>query len=322
MLDVNVSIAINHKYTKYAYIMLTSLFFHHKTMPKSVTVYVLQSDLTKEDQALLQQLAEQYDQIIFFLQVEIGDYADKLPTTKNWSLEMYYCLLLGELLPKEVTRVLYLDVDIIINKPLLDFYQMDMQGMHLAAADDPIIQKNFSIQQQQIFADFSKPVRYFNSGVILMNLEMIRGHYTFADYCQVAKQFSYQLSNPDQDLLNYVHAGNVYYIDNSRYNVFSQIAEMEGGYEQLKEQAAIVHYAGRKPWSYNGVHYGVERLWWDYAKLSPFYYELMEAVFLAGLQDDSYASIMTLVKENNQLKQGLQEATELCKKLFSIVNGL
>lgn len=321
MSNGNVSIAFNHKYTRYAYVMLTSLFAQHKEAPKFLTVYVLQSDLTEEDKSLLLQLAEQYDQIVTFLQVEIGDYAAKLPINERWSGEMYYRLLLGELLPEEVTRVLYLDVDVVINKPLFDFFDMDMEGKVLAVADDPVIQGNFSVQQQKIFADFPVPVRYFNSGVVLMDLEKIRGHYTFADYCKVAEQFSYQLSNPDQDMLNYVHAGDVYYFDNSRFNLFSQIAEENSSYEQVKEEAAIIHYAGRKPWKYNGVHYGVEKLWWDYAKLTPFYYELMESVFLPGLQDDSYESMMTLIKENGELQRALQEATELCRKLVAMVNG-
>lgn len=321
MTAINVSISINHQYTKYAYIMLTSLFAQHKEMPETVTVYVLQSDLTQEDKVLLRQLAEKYKQEVSFLQVDLGDYAAKLPTNKNWSGEMYYRLLLGELLPEDVTRILYLDVDIIVNKPLLEFFRMDMRGMQLAVADDPAIQGKFSVQQQKIFADFPEPIRYFNSGVVLMDMEKIRGHYTFADYCKVAEQFSYQLSNPDQDLLNYVHAGKVCYIDNSRFNVFSQLAEEDSCYEQIKEEAAIIHYVGRKPWKYNGVHYSIERLWWDYAKLTPFYYELMEFVFLEGLQDASYESMMTLMKENGELRRALQEAKELCRKLVSMVNG-
>lgn len=320
MSDINVSIAINHKYTTYAYVMLTSLYAQHKEQPETVTVYILQSDLTQEDKDLLSDLAKQYGQKIVYLQVEVGAYAAKLPTNKNWSGEMYYRLLLGELLPEDVERILYLDVDIVVNKPLGDFCHMDMEGKTLAVADDPVIQAAFSIQQQKIFADFPESFRYFNSGVVLMELEKIRGRYTFADYCKVAEKFSYQLSNPDQDMLNYVHAGDVYYIDNSRYNVFSQIAEKESSYEQVKEEAAIVHYAGRKPWKYNGVHYSIEKLWWDYAKMTPFYHELMESVFLDGLQDESYESMMTLVKENGDLRRALQEATELCRKLVSMVN--
>lgn len=319
---MNFSISINHKYTKYAYVMLTSLFYSHKDSGGELTVYILQSDLTKEDKTLLLQLAEKYGHTVVFLQADIGKYAKDLPTTENWSKEMYYRLLLGELLPKEIGRILYLDVDIIVNRPLFEFYQTDLGGMDLAAADDPMISGNFSEEQKRLFADFPQPVRYFNSGVILFDLDKIRGQYDFSVYCRVADKFSYQLTNPDQDLLNYVHNGHVLYFDNSRYNIFSQVAEMEGGsYESVRTEGAIIHFAGRKPWNYNGVHYGIEKLWWDYAKMTPFYHELMEPVFLQGLNGDSYQSMMALLKENNELKKNLEEAMALCRKLFGMVNG-
>lgn len=319
---MNFSISVNHKYTKYAYVMLTSLFIHHKAFPRQLTVYILQSDLTDEDIELFLRLAVQYGQTIIFQQVDIGAYAADLPTTKNWSKEMYYRLLLGELLPEEISRILYLDVDIIVNQQLFSFYQIDLQGKDLAAADDPMIQGNFSAEQQRLFEGLQQPVRYFNSGVILYDLKKIRKSYSFATYCDVARRFSYQLTNPDQDLLNYVHAGNVYYIDNSHYNIFAQIAEMQGSnYEQVKTKGAIIHFAGRKPWNYNGIHYGTEKLWWDYAKQTPFYYELMEPVFLQGLEDASYDSMMALLKENGELKQSLEETMVLCRKLLGMVNG-
>ena len=172
---MNISISINSKYTRYAYVMLTSLFLHHTGKQHRLSVYIFCSDLIKEDMEYLQKLAEEYQQEIFFVQVDIGDYLTKLPVTESWSIEMYYRMLLGELLPENVKRVLYLDADIIVNQSLYNFYDMDLHGMDLAAADDPMIQDNFSEQQQKMFADFSMPVRYFNSGVILFDLEKNKG---------------------------------------------------------------------------------------------------------------------------------------------------
>ena len=318
---MNISIALNHNYSKYAYVLLTSLFYHHKKAPHCLTVYLLSSDLTEEDRGLFGQLAGSYQQTIFFLQVDLSDEIKKLPTTESWSREMYYRLLLGELLPREVSRILYLDVDIIVNGPLFEFYQTDLGGKLLGVADDPMIQGHFSSAQHQIFSEFPETVRYFNSGVILFDLENIRKQYKFADYMGAAAKFSFQLTNPDQDLLNYLHAGEAYFIDNRRYNVFSQIAEMDGmDYVQVKEKCTVIHYAGRKPWNYNGVHYSTEKLWWDYAKMTPFYFELMEPVFLQGLNDESYQSMMALLKENNGLKQNLDEAVALCQKLYGMLN--
>lgn len=319
---MNFGIALNHNYTKYAYVLLTSLFYHHSEAPDCITVYLLSSDLTEEDKSLFKQLAEKYRQTIVFMYVDLSDQIKMLPTTESWTKEMYYRLLLGELLPADVSRILYLDVDIIVNGPLFEFYQTDLGKSLLGVADDPMIQGNFSPAQQEIFAGYAEPVRYFNSGVILYDLEKLRKKYKFTDYLEAAAKFSYQLTNPDQDLLNYLHEKETYFFDNSRYNVFSQIAEIEGrDYSRVKEECSIIHYAGRKPWNYNGVHYSTEKLWWDYAKMTPFYFELMEPVFLQGLNDESYQSMMALLNENNGLKQNLDEAMALCQKLYGMLNG-
>ncbi len=320
-----IAIAINDRYTPYAYVMLTSLFAHHAK--GSLAVYILQSDLTEESKRLLCALGENYGQEIVFVTVSLehalaglGEAArktaDALPTTESWSKEMYYRLLLGELLPKEVVRALYLDVDTIVNGSLWDFYLQDMEGMELAAADDAMVQGNFSQEQQELFENLGD-VRYFNSGVLLYNLEIIRKQYKFASYIDVARQYNYRLTNPDQDILNYVHAGKVKYIDNARYNIFSQTAELSyGGYDYIAAQGIVIHFAGRKPWNYNGVHYGVEKIWWDYARQTPFYQDMLEQVFYDGLRDDSYQTIMNLLQENSELKKNLGEAMAICQKLL------
>ena len=296
-----IAIAINDRYTPYAYVMLTSLFAHHAK--GSLAVYILQSDLTEESKRLLCALGENYGQEIVFVTVSLehalaglGEAArktaDALPTTESWSKEMYYRLLLGELLPKEVVRALYLDVD------------------------DAMVQGNFSQEQQELFENLGD-VRYFNSGVLLYNLEIIRKQYKFASYIDVARQYNYRLTNPDQDILNYVHAGKVKYIDNARYNIFSQTAELSyGGYDYIAAQGIVIHFAGRKPWNYNGVHYGVEKIWWDYARQTPFYQDMLEQVFYDGLRDDSYQTIMNLLQENSELKKNLGEAMAICQKLL------
>lgn len=326
---IYIAISINEKYAAYAYVLLVSLFEHHAA--DSITVYIMQSDLTAKTKQLLYSFGEQQGQEIVFVTVSLeqiladlthntreGYTTDALPTTENWSREMYYRLLLGEMIPKEINRVLYLDVDIIVNGNLSEFYFQELDNMELAVADDPMIQGNFSLEQQELFRDMES-VRYFNSGVLLYDLEVIRKSYTFLTYIDVARQYQYRLTNPDQDLLNYVHMGKVKYVDNTKYNLFSQIAEMEyGGYEYVARHGIIIHFAGRKPWNYSGVHYSTEKIWWDYASETPFYQDMLEKVFYDGLWDDSYQTIMDLKKENNELKKNLEQAMAICQKLLNM----
>lgn len=308
---IHIAIAVNSRYVRYAYVMLTSLFMNNGC--DRITVYVLQSDLTADDRACLGDLAARFGQTAVFVDVRPERYLAQLPTTQNWTKEIYYRLLVGALLPETVERLLYLDVDMIVHRPIGALYETDLQGMTLAAADDTMIQGNFSEEQKALFAGLGGEIRYFNSGMILYDLRRLREECSFADYLNVAEKAGFRLTNPDQDLLNYVHCGRVLFVDNSRYNVFSQnIVPTDEALEQL----VIVHYAGRKPWKCNDARYEMERLWWLYAKETPFYAEMMEEVFWDSFSDTSYRKIRALMEENRELKQSLEKAMALCMKLY------
>lgn len=91
----------------------------------------------------------------------MGEYIKVLPTTESWSIEIYYILLAGEILPNMVERLLYMDVDIIVNGSISELYYMDMKGMELAAAEDAVVQDNFSKAQSCLFAEYPE-IRYYN----------------------------------------------------------------------------------------------------------------------------------------------------------------
>ena len=181
-----VVIAVNSRYIRYAYVMLTSLFLNNRQ--SDITVYVLQSELTDEDRNCLTELASTCGQQIEYIDVDITPYLKQLPTSKIWTKEIYYRLLVGELLPKSLERLLYLDVDVIVHQSIAAFYEMDMQGMELVATDDAMIQGNFSEAQTALFADLGEDIRYFNSGMLLYDLKKIRENYSFTNYCEAAKR--------------------------------------------------------------------------------------------------------------------------------------
>lgn len=54
---INLVIAINRLYVKYAYVMLYSFLCHH---PEPVSVYILHHELTPEDESTLQTLSQQF----------------------------------------------------------------------------------------------------------------------------------------------------------------------------------------------------------------------------------------------------------------------
>lgn len=319
-LRINVATALNSLYMRYTYVMLTSLFVNQTEA--DIHVYLLHSNLSDEEQECLQSLAQSYGNTIHYLPISRDSFPTELPTTQQWSLETYFRLLLLDILPDEVDRLLYLDVDIIINKPILDMYQTDFERAYFCVCRDMSVTFPVSDIRDEIFKEhIAAGFTYFNAGLMLWNVAALRGKYSFKDYMELAQKLEYKMLAPDQDLLNYMHWKQTKFIDENQYDLFSKKAYSDGiRYKQVKEETTIIHYAGMKPWEGQYVHYDIERLWWDYAKQTPFYVELMEE-FMQDCLGDSlvYDTMLSLSEDKQKLVAELQKSSALCGQLVQLL---
>lgn len=319
-LPMNIGISLNHRYVKYAYVMLTSLFVNNPE--EQIHVYALHADLTAEDKKLLSGLCADYRAMIDFLAVNPADYPDSLPRTEDWSLETYFRLQLTDLLPSEVKRLLYLDIDVIVNKPLGNLYRTNFEDKLFCVCRDMGITDGFPDIRAKLFQEIlQKGGIYFNAGVMLWNIAALRGHYHFADYLRLAADLNYEILAPDQDLLNYMHWNQVKYVDECQYDLFSRYAYNQGiTYAAVKKQVSIIHFAGFKPWSGEFVHYDTEKLWWEYAKMTPFYVDFLEFFLQSSLESRLiYDTLKKSSEDKRALQAELTKASALCQKLVSML---
>ncbi len=318
---INIATALNSKYMRYTYVMLTSLFMNQPDA--DIHVYLLHSDLTDSDQIHLQNLAKEYSHTIHFLKIDESAFPADLPTTSMWSLETYYRLMLLDILPKDVDRLLYLDVDMIINKPIRDLYFTDFEGGNFCVCKDMTVDFPVGDSRDIIFKEhITNGFTYFNAGMMLWNISHLRGEYSFAKYMALAKALDYKMLAPDQDLLNYSHWNQLKFVDEYQYDLFSRLAyNHDIHYEDVKNETTIIHFAGSKPWEGECVHYDIEQLWWDYAKKTPFYAELMEEFLHACINNPQiYNTMSTLSAEKKNLSDELKKSTALCQKLLSMLD--
>ena len=90
-----------------------------------------------------------------------------LPGTRDFPPVVYARLLLDELLPPEIDRVLYLDSDLYVRAPVERLLEMDLEGKSLAAAPEPgrhHLVGGDDMRMRQGPFDNADP--YFNSGEI------------------------------------------------------------------------------------------------------------------------------------------------------------
>ncbi len=132
---INIATALNRKYLLYTVVMLTSLC-ENNAADESIHAYILHHELTEDDFDVLRNSLEKYDIEIESVYIEPGTFSDRLPRNIMWSVEMYYRLLLLDRLPENIERILYLDVDIIVNKDIRDYYHSDFEGKNMIVCDN------------------------------------------------------------------------------------------------------------------------------------------------------------------------------------------
>ena len=238
---MNVATSLNRRYINYTIVMLTSLCENN---PVHVDAYLLHSELTDEDIRYMEKNLVKYDIRLLPLLVNQEIFHDRFPRTEMWSLEAYYRLFLAELLPESVERILYLDVDIIVNKLLEEFYNVDFETDEIITCVDIcglVGWEKRSDKQREMFAPMiEKGYQYFNSGVMLLNMDLLRKKYHFDIYLQAMEEWNFEMSAPDQDILNYVHWQNIGYVNPREYDLFSRVAvEEKMTYEMVKEKLIL-----------------------------------------------------------------------------------
>ena len=201
---------------------------------------------------------------------------DDFVTTKRYPKEIYYRLAAPYLLPKSLDRILYMDVDTIVINSLMDLYQSDFDGNYFMGCTNTKLPLQ-KLNQARLGIDMEKDVPYINTGVLMMNLPLLREHLDFEDICDFSEKKKQMLILPDQDILTALYGEHVKLIDNLRYNLSDRTLIAYNADPRnmgidacwVRENTSIIHYFGRnKPWKKNYVGIFARELFWFRLEIS------------------------------------------------------
>lgn len=315
---MNIAVAANRAFVKYLYVMLTSLLEHHGRC----SIYLLSADLEEEQTEAIKKFVEEYGSSFYFIKMDMKKFPTELPSNEMITIETYFRLALPDLLPQELERVLYLDVDLVVNQPLHELYEMDFEGKSFVACRDATSTSAEYLVQSHLFAELKEQegFQYFNAGVLLFNLAKLRSTFDFDFFMQQAVRLKDDLVFHDQDLLNYLFWNDVKYAEEEKFNLPARTA-FNAGYPLawVREHTAVLHYAGPKPWRQKEVRYALERVWWEYAKKTPFYTELLEDMVLTEI-DTGYMD--QLFRQSKQENDELRKVVDQCMHLLTSGTGV
>lgn len=286
---------LNEYYAPFSYTMVKSLFETNRA--HSIRVFLLHDGLSEASTKNFFALAKEYGQNIDLIRVQNFSMDPKIYTYGGWNELTMYRLLLWDILPAEVDRVLHLDGDMIINRDLGELYETDFEDNDLVVCKDVLAaneRKAYCIETHgKEFTHLFEEGKYFNAGMILMNVKKNRGKGLLKIYEELAKKLNYVLPYPDQDLLNLYHEDKVIYKDTLTYNYPAYDgADLDGGFDEkrIRNEVAILHYLDKKPWS-QGDHrfYDGEKLWWEVFYTTPYKESLKKDIVIAVLVLDENA---------------------------------
>lgn len=212
---MNIMIVTNSSYLNMTAVMLRSLFTNH---PDAVTIYLYYADLRPQEVTWLEDFVGGWDNKTLIATEIPAERIRRLKPTKYLPIETYFRIVALELLPASVRRILYMDVDMIVKKSLAPLYDTDFEGNALIACQDIYGYVFGATQQSEVHLNLTHSGQYFNAGVLLLNMDVIRGEQIAAKTLTYIYENEESLNWGDQDALNVILEGQVKLVPWHLYN--------------------------------------------------------------------------------------------------------
>jgi len=278
---MNILVTLNSNYLNVLVVMLKSLAYSNKH--QKFDVYVMNESLTEKD---IEYLKENTMKNINIIDLKIYDKElEKAPVTKRYPKEMYYRIFASYYLPKKVKKILYLDPDLVVINKIDKLYNTNLDNYYFAAASHiwGILQAFNKIRLRMNSNNV-----YINSGVMLMNIKLLREKQNRDDVYRFINKNKNKLMLPDQDVISGLYGNKILPLDPYAYNMTEKLLNQKYflphiSERWIKENSVIIHYCGKnKPWnkSYKG-------------SLNKFYnfYEKIEINKQDGIKEKFYKKI-------------------------------
>ena len=246
---IDLAFAVDEQYIPHLTVALTSIARHagKGVLCRCWVVCAVASWLEKP-RSVLEQQGLPLD--IRHLPVEQSVLADA-PISRHISVASYQRLLIPSHLPQDISRVLYLDADIVVEADLTDLFDHPLGGRTIGAVFDASV----PIEVPSI------PQPYFNAGVLVVDRDAWVASNVTDRALQYLAGHTCGLRFHDQDVLNAVLKDSWQPLE-PRWNVQTAFwecgpsrnltaEEIEGAFRN----PGIIHYTGySKPWQFGDDH--------------------------------------------------------------------
>lgn len=266
MKQYNIALAFDKYYLQHACVTLMSLL---ETNPSLFfKVYIIYSGFGEKEQKMMRDMVKNYPCILEFLKVDEHTF-DHVITKGRQTKVVYYNLMIPKWIDED--RILYLDVDLVVNGDITPFYDENFDDGYVIGVEDwKLFDRHEELQMRE-------DAKYFNNGAMVLNVKKMREEdftQKYFDYINQAKSLTFL----DQDVGNAIVNGRWKTMP-IKYNAISSYLRysfLENDYfpkswiEEAFLNPVIIHYTGgRKPWHYMSRS-RFRYLYWKYLAKTPF----------------------------------------------------
>lgn len=204
--DINVTFICDDNYALGTGVAISSLK-NHRNLTRHYKVFIIANKVSSVNLKLLREMNEDSFQVEIIDAERIADYSDfkQIKTAAHVSPTALYKFNIPGIF-EHLGKILYLDCDIIVRDDLTELYDTDISGCYAAVCEDIGAETYPAPYNRRLKIKHEK---YFNSGVMLLNLALLREDHIAEKLIEYKK---YGINHyMDQDAFNVVFAERVVY---------------------------------------------------------------------------------------------------------------
>lgn len=292
--NISIVLSANDLYAPYLCVTIQSIL-NNSNPNYNYDILVFNIDITEKNQQKILNHINVNNVSLRFIKVDINvDLLEQQIATsdiKHISPDSMSRLLIPKML-KNYSRILYIDVDLIVCSDLSDlFFDSEFDSVPIAGSPDIAMRAAINQRNQGIKDYLSKELglpniyNYLQAGVLLFNLGFISSEQTKMLQDAIYQNWKFF----DQCILNKVFNDNKGFFDLSwnftvldghgnleKINLLSYMPSRDADlYKSLEKSVPnIIHYVGgQKPWFYPQNYFA--NLWWRVARDTDYYEEIL-----------------------------------------------
>lgn len=196
--------------------------------------HIVDSGLTQADRDSVEKLKEIRDFERIFYQPDLQKYLHVFcDDIQTFPVVVNHRLFAPSFLPESLDKIIYMDVDVVVLDSLRGLWNVDPGEAILAAVHDP----NIRLSHRRAIG-LDDDYKYFNSGVLVMNLKKWREVNATDEMLKIAAEIKENIDFPDQDVLNVYCARHALTLAPKEWNVHPR--------DYREGETKLLHFMGSR----------------------------------------------------------------------------